>query len=313
MSEFILHHYPMSPFSEKIRAMLGYAQLDWRSVETSPMPPRPILTKIIGGYRRIPVAQCGADIFCDTRTIAGEIARRSGLPLLALENCSDDIQVLVIEAEVKMIFACVMAANTKALRRQVRNQLSWMDIARLLLDRIQMFRRSSIKVNGLHDARVKVLRHLSMLDELLKTDPFLLGNEPTHGDFAAYHGLWFLREQAQSPLLLDFSHVCGWMDRISQFGHGQNRTMTGEEALKNIQIATPRPIAPEFQSDPLIGQLVQIAPSDYAQIATQGILAGRTHTEWILARQEPSLGTIHVHFPITGYAIVPNPPHPLNK
>ena len=28
----ILHHYPMSPFSEKIRAVLGFKQLAWQSV-----------------------------------------------------------------------------------------------------------------------------------------------------------------------------------------------------------------------------------------------------------------------------------------
>jgi len=32
MSELILHHYTLSPFSEKARAMLGYAGLQWQSV-----------------------------------------------------------------------------------------------------------------------------------------------------------------------------------------------------------------------------------------------------------------------------------------
>lgn len=32
MSDFISHHYSMSPFSEKIRLMLGYAGIDWLSV-----------------------------------------------------------------------------------------------------------------------------------------------------------------------------------------------------------------------------------------------------------------------------------------
>ena len=39
MSELILHHYTLSPFSEKARAMLGYAGLQWQSVTVAEMPP----------------------------------------------------------------------------------------------------------------------------------------------------------------------------------------------------------------------------------------------------------------------------------
>ena len=32
MSELVLHHYAMSPFSEKVRLVLGMKRLRWRSV-----------------------------------------------------------------------------------------------------------------------------------------------------------------------------------------------------------------------------------------------------------------------------------------
>lgn len=92
MNTLILHHYAMSPFSQKSRSMLGYAGLQWLSVITREMPPRPFLEHLTGGYRKIPVAQIGADIFCDTRTIATEIARLAGHPELALENCAGEVQ-----------------------------------------------------------------------------------------------------------------------------------------------------------------------------------------------------------------------------
>ena len=41
MSDVILHHYPFSPYSEKVRRMLAYAELDWKSVIHKEMPPRP--------------------------------------------------------------------------------------------------------------------------------------------------------------------------------------------------------------------------------------------------------------------------------
>ncbi len=59
MSDFILHQYPTSPFSEKIRLMLGYAGIDWLSVQVREMPPRPLLEPLAavhvqGGGHRVP-------------------------------------------------------------------------------------------------------------------------------------------------------------------------------------------------------------------------------------------------------------------
>lgn len=62
MPNACLHHEPASPFSEKIRALLGYLDLEWHSVATSIIVPRPLLMPLSGGYRRIPVAQIGADV-----------------------------------------------------------------------------------------------------------------------------------------------------------------------------------------------------------------------------------------------------------
>ena len=70
MSELILHHYPTSLFAEKARLLLGFKGLSWRSVNISPVMPKPDLTALTGGYRKTPVLQIGADIYCDTALIA---------------------------------------------------------------------------------------------------------------------------------------------------------------------------------------------------------------------------------------------------
>lgn len=57
MTEIILHHYDLSPFSEKIRLALGLKGLAWRSVKVEMVPPRPALDALTGGYRRVPVLQ----------------------------------------------------------------------------------------------------------------------------------------------------------------------------------------------------------------------------------------------------------------
>ena len=70
MAEIILHHYAESPFAEKIRAILGFKQLGYRSVLVPMMLPKPDVIALTGGYRRAPVLQIGSDIYCDTALIA---------------------------------------------------------------------------------------------------------------------------------------------------------------------------------------------------------------------------------------------------
>ena len=76
MSEIIFHHYWTSPFSEKVRNVFGMKGLAWRSVEQPTILPKPHLIPLTGGYRKIPVLQIGADVYCDSQLILREIERR---------------------------------------------------------------------------------------------------------------------------------------------------------------------------------------------------------------------------------------------
>jgi glutathione S-transferase len=78
----ILHHFDRSPFSEKIRVVFGHKGLSWKSVRIPPIMPKPDLMPLTGGYRRTPVMQIGADVFCDTQIIIREIERRFPSPTL---------------------------------------------------------------------------------------------------------------------------------------------------------------------------------------------------------------------------------------
>lgn len=80
MAEMIIHHYPQSPVSEKIRMAMGFKKLSWRSVEQNRFPDRPELFQMTGGYRRLPVLQIGADLYCDTQCIFRELERRAPEP-----------------------------------------------------------------------------------------------------------------------------------------------------------------------------------------------------------------------------------------
>src|SRR5271156_5946235 len=90
MSEIILHHYETSPYSEKIRLAFGIKDLAWSSVQIPPIMPKPNLMPLTGGYRKTPVMQIGADIYCDTQLILREIERRHPEPAIdAVPGLSD--------------------------------------------------------------------------------------------------------------------------------------------------------------------------------------------------------------------------------
>src|ERR1700759_4236062 len=65
----ILHHYELSPFSEKVRRMLAYKRLAWTAVRAPAVMPKPDLLALTGGYRRIPVLQRGNHVYCDSALI----------------------------------------------------------------------------------------------------------------------------------------------------------------------------------------------------------------------------------------------------
>ena len=84
--DLILHHYGTSPFSEKVRVAFGIKQASWQSVKIPPMMPKPDLTALTGAYRKTPVLQVGADIYCDTALIARRLEAEKATPTLFPEG-----------------------------------------------------------------------------------------------------------------------------------------------------------------------------------------------------------------------------------
>lgn len=303
MNDLILHHYAMSPFSEKIRAMLGYAQINWQSCITREMPPRPVLARLAGGYRKVPVAQMGADIFCDSKIIAAEIAQLSQKTLLAVENLDAEQQAYIANVDLDLFFASLFVSGTTALGRKAFNAMSLLDLGRFLADRIKVGRTAKVRAVSPSKAKALIKQHLADLEQRLNQD-FLFGLQATHADFSTYHSLWFIHELAEAPFLQGHPKVLAWLARMKAFGHGTHSCVSEQHALQAAAQATPRAIADEHRQDALIGEKVSIAPVDYARDATMGILVGVTPERYILARQDADVGTLHVHFPRQGYKLV---------
>ena len=82
VQDILFHQYDSSPFSEKVRVCLGIKKLAWTAVDQPVIMPKPELVALTGGYRRIPVMQIGADIYCDSQLIVRELERRFPEPTL---------------------------------------------------------------------------------------------------------------------------------------------------------------------------------------------------------------------------------------
>ncbi len=79
--------------------MLGYKSFSWRGVVQPPIAPKPKLTPMTGGYRRTPVLQDGADVWCDTNLIARELERRVPTPTLFPAATAGEAEIIVRWAE----------------------------------------------------------------------------------------------------------------------------------------------------------------------------------------------------------------------
>jgi len=300
MNRFILHHYALSPYSEKIRCMLSYAGLDWQSVVHKEMPPRPVLEKLAGGYGRIPVAQIGADIYCDSNLIAEEISKLAGKPELSLKNSSDEIKKFVSHVEGKIFFAGVMTGSTARLRKKARQSMGLIDLLRFAIDRFNMARKATsedmIKPG---EAKEIISAHLDDMETRLKED-FLFGDKPCIADFAAYHTLWFMRDLGGCSFMADYPKVCAWMDKLAASGSSNVEKIKKSDAMDVASSSEP-----QFFTDKLSGKdEVAIKPADYRQISTEGKLVFEDENSWVVSRKEKDLGWLNVHFPKYNYVMV---------
>ncbi|TKB50619.1 glutathione S-transferase family protein [Ferrimonas sediminicola] len=295
----ILHHYALSPFSEKIRLILGASGLPWHSLLVSPLPPRPATDPLTGGYRRIPVAQLGADLICDSELIAEEISALAQQPTLAPSASDRPAREFTAFAESSLFFDAVTSVPPRRALHQLRQHLSLWDTARFIWDRLGIARETGRREPLAQVAR-RFRQRLTDIEETLQ-GPYLFGNQPGHPDFALYHPLWFVVNVGGEPLPPRLPRLTQWYQQMSAFGHGQPRDIRGREALSLAAVSQPRPLPPTALDHPDIGKSVRITPGDYARVATLGTLAGVTEQRWILRRQTRRFDAVHVHFPRQGY------------
>lgn len=300
----ILHHYEASPYAEKIRLMFGLKQLHWQSVLSPEQPPRKNVDPLSGGYRRIPIAQIGADVFCDTFVIAQEVARLAHAPELDPERATGDAVDIIARAEGDVFFAAIGSVSPATLLGTLLRKLGPFGTLKFALDRGRMMRDATIKPAQGKSARAIMKAFLEDLDRRLADRNYLVGPDPSIADFAAFHPLWLHVSSSRRPLDPCFANVVHWYDRVASFGHGQREEVDPEYAFEAARSAKPRALpAITGESDPRIGRRVSVAPSDYGTVPVLGTLAAITASRCIVARDAEPFGALHVHFPLRGFAL----------
>ncbi|PAU54525.1 glutathione S-transferase [Pseudomonas sp. PIC25] len=308
MHELILHHYPTSPFAEKARLMLGFKQLSWRSVLIPPVMPKPDLTALTGGYRKTPVLQVGADIYCDTALIARRLEAEKATPALFPEGQEFNVATVAQWAD-SLVFqhavSLVFQPESIALRF---GKLPPEAIKGFLADRAALFSGGSTSRLPLEQAKHQWPTIMARVEQQLSREAgdFLFG-EPSLADISLAHSLWFLKgTPITAPLVDAYPAVAAWLGRVLGFGHGSHSELASAEAIEIARAATPAALPTEQLHEPNgfeIGQRVAISAIDYGVDPVEGELLFAGSEELILRREDERAGVVHVHFPRMGFRI----------
>jgi glutathione S-transferase len=307
MSELILHHYPTSPFSEKARLMLGFKGLSWRSVMISPIMPKPDLTPLTGGYRKTPVLQIGADIYCDTAIIARRLEQEKALPALLPEGQEFTVASFAAWADSVMFLHSISLAFQPASVAQRFAKLPPEGVKAFVADRAGLFTGGNAVRVPLEQAQHQWPTLMARLEQQLERNGDFLFGVPSLADFSLAHALWFLKQASvTAPLVDDYPTVSAWYQRVEGLGHGAFKAMDSSEALEIARNATPAALPDEDFTDPngfTLGQKVAISATDYGVDPVEGELVFSGREELILRREDQRAGVVHVHFPRFGFRI----------
>lgn len=298
MAELILHHYDTSPFSEKVRVMFGIKGLSWRSVIQPVIMPKPELIPLTGGYRRIPVMQIGADIYCDTQVILAELERRHPSPPVirggdwAVNLWCDR---LFFQTTVAVVFGEIGDSVPEAFKKD-REALSG-----------RPFDPAVMKAAAV-PAKGQWRGHADFIERGLAGGDFLGGSTPSLSDVAAYMNVWWLGSAARhvrEALLDGLPNTEAWRQRVKALGHGTRSEMTGAEAVALAKATEPETPPPGRidQTAPAMGAKVTVSADDYGRDPIAGSLVLATSERVTIARDDPAVGRIHVHFPRAGYVL----------
>ena len=310
-NSIIVHHFEKSPFSEKIRVILGFKRIAWTSVIISRIMPRPNLMPLTGGYRRTPVMQIGADIFCDTQIIVRELETRFPAP------------TLFSAGHAGVPWALGMWADRAFFQNSVNLVFGTLDDkvpADFIADRSAL-RGAAFDIEAMKavipQMRDQVRAHFGWIEAQLGDGREWLLGEFSLADIHAYMNIWYLRANLDDAdlartgmdrILAAIPRTLAWEKRMRTIGHGARTEMTPEDALDLAAKATPQTPDRADPGDPngrKPGDRVSVAPDDYGKIAVTGDIVSLSAQHIAIRRRDDRVGEMIVHFPRAGFSVLP--------
>jgi glutathione S-transferase len=301
MSEIALHHYERSPFSEKVRVTFGLKGVSWRSVIIPSFMPKPDLLPLTGGYRKTPVMQIGADIYCDTRIILREIDRRFPKFPLHTAGGGEFVAAWADSTLFSNAVGIVFATYGDRFPKEFKEDRQKFSGGRFNADR---FKEQLPALNA------QFIAHLRLIEEALADGRnYLAGASPSIGDVAVYHPIWFIDlNMRQANFTAGFPAVKAWSERMRAFGHGTATPLDAKEALAIAKAASPGAVEPttgEDASGCRPGAKVTVAANDYGRDPVAGELLAVDDGAIVIRRHDPQVGDLNVHFPRVGFDLLP--------
>lgn len=305
MSRVILHHYPQSPVSEKVRIVLGMKGLDWRSVQIPRYLPKPDLMPLTGGYRRTPVMQIGANVYCDSQCIIRELDRRFSEPTLFPGGSAGLAWGLSRWTDgplFTLIIAAIFGEHGHELPAEFANDRGPLYFgADFNLDRL---------IQALPETLAQIRAQFSWIDQRLADDrPFLLGTQPGLPDALCCYLVWFFRGRTNAgPVMLtQFPKLEAWEQRVTAIGHGQPVELSASQALEIARTSNAEVTEWVDPVDPLklsLGQSVGVVPDgDGGDPMVHGQLVRLTGDTVALRLHDDRVDEVVVHFPRVGYRL----------
>jgi glutathione S-transferase len=304
MNDLVLHHYAGSPFSEKVRLVLGMKHMRWRSVDVPVMLPKPDVVALTGGYRRTPFMQLGADIYCDSALMCRVLDRLAPEPPLYPEATRGLDEIVAQWADTALFWTAVPFTLQPAGVAHIFAGAPPEFLRAFGADRAAM--NPSLRRPPLGDAAAMLDAYAGRLEAMLgDSRPFLLGPLPTIADFSAAQSIWFVRRAPVVARQLDpFMRVAAWYERVAAFGHGESEPLSGAEAIALARASTGfAACAVAAGASFEAGAQVGVTPSDYAHDEVVGTLVGLDRDEVVVERKDERAGVLHVHFPRIGFHV----------
>ncbi|WNG30615.1 glutathione S-transferase family protein [Cystobacter fuscus] len=307
--QLILHHYPSSPFSEKIRAILGFKGLRWSSVVIPVIMPKPDAVALTGGYRKTPFLQIGSDIYCDSALIADVLERLAPTPSLHPPESAGLARIVAQWADSALFGAAVGHIFQPAGVQSLFGHLPPEHIKAFLADRAALSAGASSPGMNPQEATGALRLYLQQLDTRLADGrPWLFGPAPSLADFSVYHCLWFVQQvKAVSGILDESPHVKHFLDRFQTFSQGASEQLSSTEAIAIAARGRPEPLADEpfvdAQQGLAKGARVKVSATDYGKDPVEGEFVLSRPNELAIRRTDARAGELVVHFPRLGFQV----------